>query len=66
MIKMEDKTKTPNEEATIEVDWILQESWKRATKSRGIGDRSVFETAEDKDKADREVEPYKLEIEKII
>lgn len=58
--------RNPNEEATMEVDWLLQESYKRATKLRGIGDWSDFESVEAKDKAEREVEQYQLEIAKLI
>jgi hypothetical protein len=55
-----------NEEALIEVDWILQESYKRANKMRGIGDWSNFKSVEERDKAEREVEQYQLDIATLI
>jgi hypothetical protein len=64
--KMTEQTRNPNEEALMEVDWIMQESFKRAVKLRSITDWSDFKTPELLDKATREVEQYQLAIAKLI
>jgi hypothetical protein len=56
----------PNEEALMEVDWVIQESYKRAIKLRGIGDWSDFTTVQSKEKAQRDIEQYQLVIAKLI
>ena len=63
---MTEQTKTPNEEATMEVDWLLQESYKRAVKLRGIVDWGALGTGTDRTDAERDVEKYQLEIAKLI
>ena len=63
---MTGQKRTPNEEATIEVDWLLQESYKRAVKLRGIVDWGALGTGTDRTDAERDVEKYQLEIAKLI
>jgi len=62
--KMTDKN--INEEAIMEVNWLLQESYKLAVKLRGITDWSAFGTGTDRTDAERDVEKYQLEIAKLI
>ena len=62
--KMTDKN--INEEAIMEVNWLLQESYKLAVKLRGITDWSAFGTGTDRIDAERDVEKYQLEIAKLI
>ena len=57
---------TPNEESLMEVDWLLQESYKRAVKLRGIVDWGALGTGTDRTDAERDVEKYQLEIAKLI
>ena len=63
---MTGQKRTPNEEATIEVDWLLQESYKRAVKLRGIVDWGALGTGTDRTDAERDVEKYQLIIAKLI
>jgi len=62
--KMTDKN--INEEAIMEVNWLLQESYKLAVKLRGITDWGALGNGTNYKDAERDVEKYQLEIAKLI
>lgn len=58
---------TPNDKALFQVDWLLEQAYKRAVKLRGVNDwTNDFKSIEEKQKAEREVEQYQLKIAEMI
>lgn len=57
---------TINTRALNEVDWVLQEAYKRAVKLRGVTDWSGFKTTQEHNEANQDVERYQLQIAQMI